>query len=587
MKWKLKRKKTKDRTLSRKLESKINLRNLSIGKKYGLSLAIVLIFFVISSGLVTYLINDIGKDISALERRGDRSLEITEMGSLSRAKNIQVVSYAHDPDPFYIDEYKKQQEAFDALATEIRDKMNSEAEMELFERISTYDKEMNTVFMESIVPLVDEGMMDAASAQVRTVNAYQTESVADLEELRELVNEQREQAVVDVNQSQNQTLLVLLISVTASVIIGSLLVFFISRLVSKNLNQVVQVSNQIADGDLDISPIEYQGKDEIGKLAHSVNIMGSNLKNMISQISSISETVSSQSEELTRSANEVKAGSEQVAVTMQELSVGSESQATNSSALSDTMNSFSSKVALANDNGDKINQSSDKVMNLTIEGLDLMGASVRQMGIIDNIVQEAVGKVKGLDSQSQKITKLVSVIKAIADQTNLLALNAAIEAARAGEHGRGFAVVADEVRKLAEQVSVSVTDITGIVASIQNESSAVAASLQAGYEEVEKGTSQIETTGDTFMGINQAVQEMVNHIKEISDSLTTMSAESQHMGGAIEEIAAVSEEAAAGIQQTSASSQQTSSSMEEMARSSSDLANLAEELNGLVRQFRL
>lgn len=585
MKLNWKRKDNKKRTFNK--TRTISLKNVSIGKKYGFTLSLILIFFVISSGIVVYLMGNIGEAIDAMERRGDRSLEITEMGSLARAKNVQVVSYAEDPNLMYIEEYEKQREAFHVLEEDIRSKMDSAAELELFDRIATYDKEMNTIFMEKIIPLIEEGNTDAASAQVRTVNAFQNESVINLEELREIVNDQREQAVTGAKDAQNQTLLVLLISTLASVVSGGLLVFLISRSVSKNLNEVVEISDQIADGNLNVSRIEYEGSDEIGRLADSVNTMGVNLKNMISQIASISETVSNQSEELTQSANEVRAGSEQVAVTMQELSVGSESQATNSSSLAESMNSFSSKVALATENGEKINMSSTKVMDLTLNGLDAMGASVRQMSIIDQIVQDAVEKVKGLDSQSQEITKLVSVIKAIADQTNLLALNAAIEAARAGEHGRGFAVVADEVRKLAEQVSVSVTDITGIVSSIQNESSIVATSLQAGYEEVEKGTSQIEATGDTFMGINQAVQEMVNNIKEMSASLTTMSGESQQMGGAIEEIAAVSEQAAAGIEQTSASSQQTSSSMEEMARSSNDLANLAEELNGLVRQFRL
>lgn len=195
--------------------------------------------------------------------------------------------------------------------------------------------------------------------------------------------------------------------------------------------------------------------------------------------------------------------------------------------------------------------------------------------------------MNNLDNQTQEISKLVSVIQEVADQTNLLALNAAIEASRAGEHGKGFAVVADEVRKLAEQVSVSVSEITGIVTGIQSESAEVAKSLENGYREVEQGTRDITKTTETFNGINDEIADMGDLISEITETLADFAASSERLNRSIEEIASISEESASGVEETAATSQQSSSSMEEVAVGSDKLAALAEDMNRQVRRFTL
>ena len=251
------------------------------------------------------------------------------------------------------------------------------------------------------------------------------------------------------------------------------------------------------------------------------------------------------------------------------------------------MDSFTEKVSEANENGDTIYQSSNDVLTMTNKGNEAMSASIKQMATIDQIVKDTAQKVQGLEEQSKEISKLVSVINEIADQTNLLALNAAIEAARAGEHGRGFAVVADEVRKLAEQVGVSAMDITQIVSSIQNETGVVTESLLSVYKEVEEGTNQIETTGSTFEGINAAIQQMASRIESVTSHLNTMLTSSQEMNSSIQEVASISQETAAGVEETSATAEQTSSAMEEVSQNSNELSRLAENLNTLVKRFKL
>ena len=393
--------------------------------------------------------------------------------------------------------------------------------------------------------------------------------------------------MMDFNQPANEIFQLNLIIIGITLVIGISIIWFFANHVSSPIKKVTEQMAYIADGDLTRHQLEIKSKDETGQLANGINSLQNKLKNMIQNISQASQLITGHSEELTQSANEVKIGAEQVARTMEEIAFGTEAQASHASDLSSSMGTYVEKVEEANENGERIHQSSHEVLQLTEGGSQLMLQSIEQMASIDRIVHESVLKVQQLDIQSNEISKLVTVIREVAEQTNLLALNAAIEAARAGEQGRGFAVVAEEVKKLAEQVANSVSEITQIVGRIQTDSSEVANALQTGYTEVEKGTSQLKTTGETFEKISDSVKLMVENIQTVSDGLMIIKSTSQEMNSSIEEIASISEESAAGVEQTSASTQQTSSSMEEVAASSEELEKLAMELNNLIQQFKL
>lgn len=393
--------------------------------------------------------------------------------------------------------------------------------------------------------------------------------------------------LIDFNAPAKSILTTIYIVTTTAIAVSGVIIWLFTSRIATPISLVANRMNALANADLSNELIKVKSKDELGVLANATNIMQVKLKEMINKIAKASELLTSRSEELTQSAQEVKAGSEQIASTMQEIASGSETQANSISDLASAMQIYAEEVDKANENGEKIQESSNEVLKITEEGSELMDSSKRQMEKIDQIVRESVDKVEQLEGQTQEISKLVAIIQDIADQTNLLALNAAIEAARAGEYGSGFAVVADEVRKLAEQVTESVTDITSIVENIQSETSIVTGTLQEGYEEVEQGTNEIETTSEKFAEINCSINNMVENVQSISSSLASIAANNQEMNSAIEDIAAVSEESAAGVEETSASTEQTSAAMEGFVTNLNELSNLAIELNDLIRHFKL
>ncbi|MGE7024252.1 methyl-accepting chemotaxis protein [Solibacillus cecembensis] len=411
------------------------------------------------------------------------------------------------------------------------------------------------------------------------MQGYEEIALAQEESINKLGNEM-------IAQSKLTMKIGVIVSVI-TIILSMVTAFIVARIIADPIKLVVQKLAAMADGDLNQPPLIQKSQDEVGILMKSANTLNAKLHSVLSSIHEVSGNVAASSEELAQSALGVKDGSGQIAMTMTDLAEGSESQASSASDLAHMMETFKENIQQATDEGTTMVQHSQEVLQLTETGQGLMNASTQQMITIDRIVQEAVSKVEGLNSQSQEISKLVVVIDGIANQTNLLALNAAIEAARAGEQGKGFAVVADEVRKLAEQVSLSVTDISSIVTRIQSETTNVTTSLQTGYDEVKKGTAQITDTGETFDNIADSVTRMSMNIQGVTENLQGIATTTEHITRSIDEIAAITQESAAGVEQTTATIEETVGTMEEIAKSSEQLATVAEDLNSQIQQFKL
>jgi methyl-accepting chemotaxis protein len=351
----------------------------------------------------------------------------------------------------------------------------------------------------------------------------------------------------------------LLLLGVALVVVVSMLGFAITRSVQSGLAAMLTTIEEVAANNLACPDAEINCQDEIGKASHGLNTMKKNLHGLIQTIARTADHVASASEELSSSA------------TLQ--AQGADTQRDQTSQVATAMQAMSSTVMLVSENSSRAADASGKATETARRGGGIVEATLSKMRAIAASVSATARKVAALGKSSDQIGRIIGVIDDIADQTNLLALNAAIEAARAGEQGRGFAVVADEVRKLAERTTTATKEIAQMIRTIQEETKSAVDAMEAGTQQTEQGVSTTSQVGDALKEIIHMSDNVGEMITQITTAATEQSSASEEINRNIEQIAKLVRESAEGSQQS--------------AKACEDLSGLALDLQKTVSQFRL
>jgi methyl-accepting chemotaxis protein len=350
----------------------------------------------------------------------------------------------------------------------------------------------------------------------------------------------------------------LIVSITAFLLIQLVLAFIAGRHFAQRAELLVNALNQLADGNL-TKKLKLTGRDDFAWLAYEYNSARKSLVKLVTDLSN--------------QAGNISEFSSQLANASQEISVSTRKQSEAATSIAAAIEEVATSAVNVSENAQQAHLLTSEAGKASQAGTGVIGRVVEEVGNIAQAVQESSNTIEELGDQSSQIRSIVKVINDVAEQTNLLALNAAIEAARAGEQGRGFAVVADEVRKLAERTAESTKEISNMIESISAGTSQAVISMQEGVLKVENGVTLAQEAGTSITSIDEHTQRVVVTVSDISNAIDDQRKAVSDIARHVEQIAQMAESNA------------------EISRSTDDavsqLSTLSQSLQTSVARFRL
>ncbi|WP_168205956.1 bacteriohemerythrin [Geobacter sp. FeAm09] len=538
-------------------------KNVSVGTKILGTVATILVLMILVGILsivrlssVTGVADDMGRNL------------MPSVSLLAQMRNT-VDTYRRSELQFYLpntdEDFKRYSDRMVKMQDELKTARQSYDKLDLTDgekkQIASFDSAWQeyTASTRKVLELIRGGNLEDAQKQTRGEGKKLYDRVNRILGDQQVVNQKEaDDGVKQVHEVASLTRTWIIVLVLVGLVIGVVLALVTVRTICSPLRRLASDAEHIATGDLGVQ-VRVDSEDEVGHLARSFEKMVNSLREMIGTLADSSAQISNSSSEMQTDAEKMAFGAEEVAA--QSIGV-----ATASEEMSATSGDIAQNCQLAAESAQRANQAAD-------HGAGVVESSISVMHRIAERVQSSATTVEALGKRSDEIGAIVGTIEDIADQTNLLALNAAIEAARAGEQGRGFAVVADEVRALAERTTKATREIGQMIKAIQQETKTAVSAMEEGVAEVEQGTEEAARSGEALRRIQDEINAVNLQVQQIATAAEEQTATTGEISTNIHQITNVAQNTVEGARNTSTTAQQ--------------LSRLSDELQRLVGQFKL
>ncbi len=488
---------------------------------------------------------------------------LNEVRNYQLKMQLELISARLEKDAFEIQAYNDRVDKFIFEVNKLLQGYSSRQldgnEKKLYDEFIAARKVMGAEGVEPMKDLLLAEKLDAAGAHFadKLAPAYRKSAYA-LDTLIKFQMDEARAAYEEVGKLALATEWIAGLTTLVGLVLAIAISLAVSHSITRNVGMLRDAANSVSRGDL-TARAGVCCKDELGEVGAAFDSMIQAFGGLIGQARDSAQRVSAEADSLARVSTEVSHGSDDE---IRQANAASLSATQLDSAVRDVSSRLSRVVALT-----------DQVSGRTVHGRQVVNDAVRGIENVARTVEESASMIATLGERSNDIGRIVQVIKDIADQTNLLALNAAIEAARAGEQGRGFAVVADEVRKLAERTAKATSEISVMIQDIQSETGQAVGVMERGSQQVSEGVSLANQADAALNEISGAVAQVLSLIREISDSSSTQ--------------ARASEEIARGVGRIAQSAEANGASINNAVHAAGNLRDLSQELETAVSRFRL
>jgi len=372
--------------------------------------------------------------------------------------------------------------------------------------------------------------------------------------------------------------------------VGGAIGFFLSRDLAANFRILRRATERISGGDL-TARVEIASdprfRDETHDLAESIQSMASSLRELVGHVQSTGDRVSVAAHEVKRSAEMVSGNNQEIGTAVTRLVGSIEDQ---KKLLHDAKRLIHEVASTIDSNAERAREAfgfAAEANQKANSGVEVTSLAVEKMRVVFERIEKAVARVFDLEEKTRHVHQITEMITSVANSTNLLSLNASIEAARAGEAGRGFSVVADEIRKLAETAGRSADEIAALIHEIQSDTGTVADEMRQSSTVITEGRGDVDMIARSLEQIAAAVHEAATRAEEIFHGAEAHTREVERMVTSVDNFAEVGDRNAASIEEVLDSSQRQAASMSEVAASSASLTELAEEMRGVIHRFQI